>query len=145
MVFYLFFLRLLAFPTGPSFQHSEHSGRNLPSAIWPRSSPEPAENITRRVDTRYNSQPARHSLSQAFHEKNGRRPLIGPDPSRYCALIGLDWCSLLHLITFIIFVSSIIKLSCNNKFLTEIYMSLQHINLKTCILVSSSVVDKNCF
>ena len=133
MVFYLFFLRLLAsFPTGPSFQYSEHSGRNLPSAIWPRSSPEPAENITRRVDTRYNSQPA-------------RRPLIGPDPSRYCALIGLDWCSLLHLITFITFVSSIIKLSCNNKFLKEIYMSLQHINLKTCILVSSSVVDKNCF
>lgn len=39
----------------------------------PRSTPDPAENITRRVDPRYNNQPVRHSLSQAFHEKNGKK------------------------------------------------------------------------
>merc|ERR1719150_3020333 len=38
----------------------------------PRSTPDPTENITRRVDPRYN-QPVRHSLSQAFHQKNGRK------------------------------------------------------------------------
>jgi len=48
------------------------------SSSSPRSTPDPAEhNISRRVDMRYNNtvqhQPVRHSLSQAFHEKNGRK------------------------------------------------------------------------
>ena len=48
------------------------------SSASPRSTPDPIEvNISRRVDPRYHAlpgptTPTRHSLSQAFHEKNGR-------------------------------------------------------------------------
>ena len=61
---------VIAVSIQPSGIYPRRSG-SLSSS--PRSTPDPAENITRRVDPRYNSQPARHSLSQAFHEKNGRR------------------------------------------------------------------------
>ena len=61
---------VIAVSIQPSGIYPRRSG-SLSSS--PRSTPDPAENITRRVDPRYNSQPVRHSLSQAFHEKNGRK------------------------------------------------------------------------
>jgi len=42
------------------------------SSSSPRSTPDPGEvNISRRLDSRY--QPQRHSLSQAFHERNNKQ------------------------------------------------------------------------
>lgn len=61
---------VIAVSIQPSGIYPRRSG-SLSSS--PRSTPDPSENITRRVDPRYNNQPVRHSLSQAFHEKNGRK------------------------------------------------------------------------
>ena len=52
------------------------------SSASPRSTPDPTEavNITRRVDPRYHAPsapPTRHSLTQAFHEKNKRTESSG--------------------------------------------------------------------
>jgi len=62
-------------PSGTYPKHQFRSGSVSSSS--PRSTPDPAEiNISRRIDLRYNpsnQQPVRHSLSQAFHEKNGRK------------------------------------------------------------------------
>ena len=60
-------------PSGSYPRHGQRSGSISSSS--PRSTPDPTEvNITRRVDPRYQQQqPVRHSLSQAFHEKNGRK------------------------------------------------------------------------
>ena len=64
-------------PSG-TYSRSRVSGSGSVSSASPRSTPDPSEavNITRRVDPRYHAPaapPTRHSLSQAFHEKNGRR------------------------------------------------------------------------
>lgn len=64
-------------PSG-TYSRSRVTGSGSVSSASPRSTPDPTEavNITRRVDPRYQPAPApptRHSLSQAFHEKNGRR------------------------------------------------------------------------
>ena len=61
--------------TGVSIQPSGTYplGRSLSSS--PRSSPDPQEqSIGRRVDSRYQTDiPVRHSLTQAYHEKTGKR------------------------------------------------------------------------
>ena len=63
-------------PSG-TYSRSRVQGSGSVSSASPRSTPDPTEavNITRRVDPRYHAPapPTRHSLSQAFHEKNGRR------------------------------------------------------------------------
>ena len=63
-------------PSG-TYSRSRVMGSGSVSSASPRSTPDPTEavNITRRVDPRYHAPapPTRHSLSQAFHEKNGRR------------------------------------------------------------------------
>ena len=62
-------------PSGSYPRHGLRSGSGSISSSSPRSTPDPTEiNITRRVDPRYQQQqPVRHSLSQAFHEKNARK------------------------------------------------------------------------
>lgn len=71
---------IIAVSIQPSGTYSRSSGSV--SSASPRSTPDPTEavNITRRVDPRYHAPaapPTRHSLSQAFHEKNKRTESSG--------------------------------------------------------------------
>jgi len=56
--------------TGVSIQPSgTYTLRSSPSSSSPRSSPDPQLTITQRVDSRYQEEPVRQSLSQAYHAK----------------------------------------------------------------------------
>lgn len=59
-------------PSGTYPRHAHRSGSVSSSSQ--RSTPDPVEvNISRRVDSRYQDQPQRHSLSQAFYERNNKQ------------------------------------------------------------------------
>jgi len=60
--------------TGVSIQPSgTYTLRPSPSPSSPRCSPDPAITITHRVDSRYQEEPVRKSLTQAFHAKTSQR------------------------------------------------------------------------